>query len=736
MNSLPPPYETATRFGRGPRPTDDEDSVDLRELFRMLWRRKWTVVICMLAAAVLAAALVSRVTPVYTSVAKVMLDPRKARVIAEDAVVADLDLSEQVVNSEVSVLASNVLIERVIRAIGLDRLEPMDPANRPPGAADRAKAQVKAWLAPLLPEEAPAGPALMTPEEAQMERLVWAIRRNLSVYREGESYVIGIRVDNESPVLAMELANALAEQYIAQQLDGRRETAQRATAWIEQRVEELRAEVEAAEAEVAEYRATMLTLEGGSLDTASQQLAEINNQLMLARADRVAAEARYAQITGTIAEKGIGAVGNIVTSPVLDTLNEERLALLRRDALWADRYGANHPERERLASELERLDADIDKEVRKIVDQRRSDLEIARIREDTMQQGLDALEGRVVEVSRNSIGLRQLERSAAAARQTYEDFLSRLTETRTQEQLQTPDSKLIERATIPGGPSAPRPKLITAMGGMAGLALGVGLVFFLELTAVTFRSVAQVERETGLPVLAAIPQGNWRSPLAAYRHLLKAPYGAFAERIRHLRTALLMRGGRAARPSILVISSVPGEGKTTTTLALAQMSALAGKSVIVLDCDLRRSAMQQAFGWRFDQDLSDFIADRCSLSEAIYSDPEVGFDVLAASVANPLAADQLSAAWLKPTIEQLKRVYDVVLIDAPALLAVSDALVLAQAVDSTVYLVRWDSTRRADVDKGLSALAEMGVGVDGVVLTMVDATQDSAKYVKGYAYHG
>nr|WP_281273241.1 polysaccharide biosynthesis tyrosine autokinase [Rhodovulum robiginosum] len=724
------------RFGRGGGSNpSDSDAVDLRELFRMLWRRKWIMIACMVIGTVLSAVMVSQVPPVYTSVAKIMLDPRKSRVIADDAVVAELDLSEQVVNSEVSVLKSNVLVERVIREIGFERLEAMDPANAPPSLADRAKEQIKALVADFRPEPAPEGPALMTPEEARMERLIWAVRRNLAVYREGESYVIGIRVENESPLLAMQLANKLVDEYIAQQLDGRRNTAEQATAWIEQRVEELRDEVEVDEAAVAEYRANSLMMEGGSLDTASLQLAEINNQLMLARADRVAAEARYSQITSTIADDGITAVGNIVTSPVLETLNEERLGLMRRDALWADRYGVNHPERERLANELERVDADIEREVRKIVDQRRSELEIARIRENTMKESLDTLEGRVIEFSRNSIGLNQLERRAAASRQTYEQFLSRLTETRTQEQLQTPDAKLIERAKIPGSPSAPRPKLMTAMGGVAGLGLGIGLVLFLELTSITFRSVGQLERETGLPVLASIPRGNLRTPLSAYKHLLKAPYGIFAERIRHLRTALLMRGKCVQRPSILVISSVPGEGKTTTTVALAQMSVMAGKSVIVVDCDLRRSAMQQAFGWTFKHDLTDFMADRCSLSEAIHSDPEIGFDVLAASSANPLAADQLSAEWLQLTIKQLKKAYDVVLVDAPALLAVSDALVLAQAVDTTVYLVRWDSTRRGDVERGLSALSEMGIKVDGVVMTMIDPKESAAAYAKEYVYN-
>jgi succinoglycan biosynthesis transport protein ExoP len=179
---------------------------------------------------------------------------------------------------------------------------------------------------------------------------------------------------------------------------------------------------------------------------------------------------------------------------------------------------------------------------------------------------------------------------------------------------------------------------------------------------------------------------------------------------------------------------VPDEGKTTTALALARMAALAGRRVILVDGDLRRTSLSQTFGWSFDRDFADFIANESSLGKAIHHDSALGFDVLAAARPRPDAADELSAEWLEPMITSLKAAYDLVLVDAPASLAVADALVLAQAVDECLYLVRWRETPRQAVAKGLAQLAEAGAMVSGLVLTQVDPRTGSDVYAGDYDY--
>ncbi len=727
MNSRLLPFQAATGvLRRRPDPSGAQDRVDPRELARVFWARRRIVLGAMLVGAVLTYLIVSMMTPRFEGLAKVMLEARKPQMSNSQQVVPDLAVTDQVVNSEVSVLTSNVLIEQAIDLIGMARLDSMDPALQPPSIIGR--------IMGVFASKSASSDTSMTPEQLKKERLVDAITKSLTVKREDQSNVLDIQILNKDRVLAPLIANAMAQAYIEGQVNGRRLTAGDATQWLQRRVDQLKVDVETAEKQVDKFRAENLITDGGSLDAATQQLGELNNQLVLARADRIAAEASYNRLQNVIAKGGITAVGDIVSSPALDALNTSLQALQRQDAIWAANYGPTHPERVRLAGEMKGIQGDITQEVQKLVEQRKSALATAQLREQTMMASIADMEKRVVTLSRSTIDLRQLERVASSAQSAYNDALTRLNNTRTEEQMQQPDSVLIARATQSSLPATPRKMLMTFIGALSGLALGLGAVFFKEMAQTTFKLASEIESDTGLPLIASIPQESWTTPLEALTELSVRPYGLYAERIRHLRTAILARDTKVKARSVIFMSSVPGESKTTTTLALAQMAALAGRSVIVVDCDLRRTTLSQTFPVNRQYDLADFIFNKCALSDAIHSDPKLSFDILAANTRRPDAADELSISWLQPMIDALKSRYDLVLIDAPALLAVSDALILAQVVDERYFLVRWHSTARDAVLKGISQLAEAGVSLDGVVMTLVDPKSRGELYADAYDY--
>ena len=565
-------------------------------------------------------------------------------------------------------------------------------------------------------------------------RIVGGLRRDLQIFQQGDSYVIGIRATAEDPALAAEIANVVANQYIAGQVAERAEGTRRATAWLETRVADLRGQVADAEGAVEEHRSERLALDGGGLDTVAQQLVATSGQVALARADHAGAQARHDQIRDVVEEEGFAAAAEVLSSPLVISLREERAALLRQEADLATRYGETHPARESLRAEIERVDEDLAEEVSKIIESLGNEVEVARIREESMRSDLLALEERVSSISGASIDLRHLEREASALRDVYQSFLSRLKETRAQEALAQAEARIIERAETSGAPSYPRTKLLVAAGGVVGGALGLGLALILELGSSTLRSARQAERETGLPVLASLPRGRlWRTPPQGLRALVSAPHSSYGERIRQLRTALMFGGGEPPR-SILVASSLPGEGKTTTTLALAHMNALMGKSVIVLDCDFRRATLNASFRWTEDDGLAALLRGEVGLDEAIVTSTGLGFDVL--PTAEPVAnvADLLSPTRFRELVDELNDRYDIVLVDAPPVLPVSDACVMARSVDSVIYLVRWGSTSIAAVRQGLGSLAEVGVEPTGLVMTMVDSKRASEPVQGDYAY--
>ncbi|KKL84971.1 hypothetical protein LCGC14_1959390, partial [marine sediment metagenome] len=456
----------------------DPDAVDLRGLLRTFWRRRWAIIGAMIALGALTYMLVGQITPTYTAQAKLILDPRKPQIITNNEVVADLDPSEQIVNGEIALLRSNLMIEDVVATLGIDRLAPLDPLDAPPSLSERLMTRLTRLIggtpetdpAPE-PEPAPDSAPLMTPEERRTEQLVGAIRRNLTIFSEGDSYVIVIRMLATDPVLAAVVANTIADRYIALQVDSRRDAVGQATDWLEERLEDLRQQVEQAETAVATYSAESLVRDGGTLENASQQLSNLNNQLIAARAQRVEAEARFSQLQTVIQESGREQAAQLVTTPVLEALRTQALALRQKDAVWAQSYAADHPRRVEIRQELDQIEDDMASELDKVLEIRRSDLDIAGIREESLLDSIKTTEERVMSITQNGLGLRQLEREAAAARQTYETLLARVTETRTQKQLQQPDAKLIERATVPRGPSAPRPKLMAVLAAAVGASL-------------------------------------------------------------------------------------------------------------------------------------------------------------------------------------------------------------------------------------------------------------------------
>lgn len=689
---------------RASAPADDADRVDLRGLMRGIMRRKLLIAGLAVGAAVAFYLLGLVLPPTYSASSKVMLNPRNVSVIPSEEVVSNLDLSEPVILSEISVMWSNILLGDLVDHLGLERLEAsFDITPRPEATRD-----------------------------SRMATVIYHLRENLAVQREGESYVVQIRFKSGDQALVAEVANGIAQTYIAMQLDERRASVREATAWIREQVAEAEAEVERTEAIVARYRAQSLEREGSSYGTANQQLANLTGQLANARAERVAAEAEYDQLRGILAQQGAQGLARAVTSPLLESMAEDRMALLREDDQWAGAFGRDHPRRVRLADEIARLDKALAEEGTRVIELYANAVEVARLREASLSEGIKDLEDRLAGISENTLNLRQREREAQAARVNYETLLSRLREATGQDKLQRPDARIIERATLPEEPAAPRPKLMGAFGGLLGLTLAIGAAVVMEMTRSTFRSGRELEAETGLRTLSSLPKVPGETTREIVTGLTWNPYTVFGERIRQLRTFLFMHNGSLQNRVILLTSSRPGEGKSLTALALAEMAARAGKSVIFIDADLRRSRLMETFGWTPEHDLSDFILERCDLVEAIHRDADLGIDLLAARH-SPEAADELSVSWLRPMVEELKRVYDIVIIDSPPILEVADGLVLGRVADSILYVVAWDSTPRAAVAEGLDAFAVMRLGVTGVVLNQVDPAQTDIPYGESYA---
>ncbi len=717
------------------------EGADLREMVATLWRGKWLVLGAAGVAALAAAAIASRATPVYEASAKVLLETRAERIADIEEVVGALVVDNAVVASEIAVIRSEAVIGATVDRLGLAKLPAFGGVD--PSLFDRFRAEALR-LVPALADLAPAAlrPASSPPAASSAERARERLRDALIVAQVGRSYVISIAARAADAETAATIANEVAAIYIERQVDAKRAATLRAADWLTGRIEGLKSELAAADAAVERFKAGQSVGDGQGAVVNAQQLAEINRALVVARAERAAAEARRGQIAELTAARGEGAAADVLSSPLILSLRQQRAEVKRRAAELATRYGPKHPKMANVQAELRDLSAAIGAEVRKLVAGLDNDVAVAAAREETLAAELSGLEDRSVDLSRASVGLRQLEREAEASRRIYENFLDRWKETTEARNLEQADARVISEARPTRRPASPRKGAITALAGVGGGFAGLALVFLTELMANVFRTGTEAERILGRPLLARVPRlrvsrfGRARRR-AVLETLERNPNSAFAEAARGLRNALLLAGPGAPPRVVMATSAAPGEGKSATCLALAHMSALMGRRAVVVECDLRRPQLCRAAGLSPDgSDLAAVLRGEAAAEDAVRpiggADGREGAFLLPVSAPAPGAADLLSSEAFREAIAALSARFDLVLLDTPPVLAVADATAVARVADASVLLIRWNATPRQAAAECLRRLDATGAPVLGIALTLVDPRREAAYEYGGY----
>ena len=341
----------------------------------------------------------------------------------------------------------------------------------------------------------------------------------------------------------------------------------------------------------------------------------------------------------------------------------------------------------------------------------------------------DDLDARIEAQSQDLIRLEQLERETEATRLQYSHFLNRFKETSVQQGIQRADSRILSPAFVPVAPSSPRKVLILAMGVCFGLFVGIAWVLLREGRMIGFRSGLQLELATGLAVMGQIPRTKRNSRKFLTKLLSSNRTTSFSEAVRNLRTSILATNFQTPPQVIMLTSSVPSEGKTTQSIALAQQLSALGKSVLLIEGDVRRRVFQHYFSLQGKQGLLSVISGNRDLEELVHIDERLGIDVLAGEASEINAADLFESAQFARFMRIVCHQYDHIVIDTPPVLAVPDARVIGRYADAILYVVRWDYTNAHQVSEGLAQFETSGLRVSGLVLSQIDP-----KGMKRYGY--
>lgn len=722
-------------------PGGDEVAIDLRGWLHTLRRHLGLIVAVVVIGLVAAILVVNDLTPRYTATSKVLIQTKDANVVGFEAVLSGIGADSAAVASQVEILTSRAMLGRVADKLGLLDDPEFNPYRRPdrqgPLSLATLRDLVPEWLAYSLGIVEPEAAPLSVEEQVELERR--AVIDTLGAAFEIEvirpTYVIAINGTSEVPKRSAELANALAELYIVDQLQAKFEATEQANTWLSERLDELRQQVVEAEALIAAYQTEQNLGDERSRSLIEQQLNDANAQLTVARSELAAAQANYNQIQALLQNEGVTSAAQVLANPLIQQLRQQEAQVKRNIAELSTRYGEKHPEIINAQAEIQDLQRTIEGEVSKIVQNLANEVAVARARATSIEQTVAQLNETYTEQRSATVRLRELEREAEATRQLYDTMLARYKETSEQEEIQQPDARIISEAPEPRSPSWPRKTLVLAAAGAAFLLLGIALAFLIEHLRSGFRSLEHAERVLGLPGLVEVPLIRRNRRKQPFELILEKPTSAYTESIRSVQTALALSNVDNPPQVVCLVSSVPEEGKSALAASLGVSAALSGRPTILVDGDLRRPQQHRMVGASRAPGLSDVLAGQTTLEEALYVDERSGLALLAAGRDVPNPHTLLQSKRMAELLEQLRASYELVLLDTPAIMALSDGLVLAAKADATMMLVQWERTPREVAMAALRSLRSSGAQLAGVILSQVDQKKQATYGYSPYGYY-
>lgn len=742
--------------GRWQQPT-----VDLREMARIL-RRRWRLVAAApLTLLVLAFIYLMVVSTLYTATSTVLVDPRRANVVdTSQTVLSNFGTDDATIESQTLLIQSVAILQRVVEKLKLTA----DPEFTPtPGILDPIKR--------LFNSGGPTEGA--SPEDAAKARSVEILQKRMKVTRQGTTFLVDINVSSMEPRKAAAIANGIAESYFEEQVRAKYDATKIAASWLNGQIEGLKSRVVASEQAVEDFRASNNLSVSQGVTVNDQQITDLNNKLIAARAQTAEARAKYDQVQ-QLSKSGSdpGGINAAITSDMITKLRTQYADIAKNEADLASKYGPRHPLVANVRAQLKDTQRLINEEIRRILDSTQHDYDVARSREASLQQSLDQVQGVSSSSGQALVRLHELQREAEANRTLYESYLARYKETSAQESLEMPDSRVVTRASIPIRPSSPKTMLILGLAIMLGLGGGCVFAFLADYLDRRIKTLEQAETISGVPALAAVPligtrelaarAQRGRDELGRYnprtmrllppplqpplmRYAIDEPGTFFAESIRAVRLALQRTMRIQPLKVVLITSALDNEGKTTLAANLALSLATLGIKTLLIDGDLRNPQLTGALAPHADAGLMEVAMGQTSLDRAILLDRSSGLSILPSPAAKDvdLITELMFSERIVDILDHLRQHYELIIIDSPPLVPLVDGRALAELSDRIILAMAWDQTPQEVVSHTINLLSPVHDRILGTVLTRVDLSRlrfydyyRSSAYLKPYGTTG
>jgi succinoglycan biosynthesis transport protein ExoP len=735
----------------GPPGLRDVDVVDvspeevphLLDYWAVILKRRWVVIACIIAVFSTVALGTLKERPIYEGKVTLEIDPEPPSVVNFKEIVnispSDIDSYRE---TQYQILQSRSLAERVVRNLQLYKLPEFYKGRLLFGLITRNPRRVPSLADP-------------NPPDPSADYFVNAVARVLSfedISPVRRSNLVKVSFESYSPDIAARVANQIAEDYIQQNLETKWDETEEASKWLGTRLVSLKARLEKSEDALQAYAQShaIIFLKKDQTIT-SERMQELMDEYTRAQEDLFKRKALYSFVK----DGKVEALAPIRNDAVVQRLEEQKADIQRKYAMVTAWVKPDYPKAMQIKREIDSIQKQEDAEKQAVVENIVNNYKAAKNRVDSLSEAVETQKKVMNDVNQQMIQYTILKREVDSNTELYDGLLQRMKEAQVSSGLKSSNIHVVDNAVIPKAPVKPRVFLNLFLGLTFGIGLGVGIVFFQEYLDKTLKNSDDVEHLLRLPSLGLLPRfslhGLNGSSAAEERLPALASNGngdwapgvhtdsVTVEAFRSLRTSVLLSASPVPR-LLLITSAVPSEGKTTAAVNLSAALASLGKSVVLVDCDMRRPAVHRSVGVENRPGFVQCLTGHVDLSEAVIPVPGVNnFSVIPCGPIPPNPAEVLSSQLTAELLHQLRNQFEFVLVDSPPILSVADSRILATLTDAAILVTRAHSTPYDVVRRARSLLYGAGARILGVALNAVDFHREgygysSGQYGYGYGY--
>ncbi len=733
---------------------EDDDSIDLREYWRILSKRRSLILSVLATVVVVTLAATLLMLPEYRATVTLQINPEGSRILGYEDFESSFSGNagiQQFLTTQHGILGSRSLAEAVVRSQGL--------ADHPEFTGETRQrsvlAEVRALAGLLVGTVQSSGgrpdldSGLVGAEVLADRRIQQATRRlqdRIEVQPERNSQLVHVSFVSFDPEFSAQIANAVVREYIEGTMQRRYDAGSEARRFLQDQLQAMRIELERSDWELADFaRRVRVSDLAANQEMAREGLRSLNERLENVREELV-------QLAGwrELAQRGrLDHLDPVVNSPTIAELQKRLLDASTEYAVLSERFLDDYPTVAEVLRRMELLRAEMAAERQRIADGILGRFETLRAQEAALEQAIAEREERIMALNEQAVQFNILRREHETNRELYDGLLQRMKEIGVAAGVRESNVAVIDAARVPGGVFRPVLTKNLAIASMLGLMFGVGLALLLEFLDRTVRHADDVERLVELPVMGLVPLASGHHGGGAPPHLpvsqnalshcsARRPDSPVSEAFRSLRTSLMFSTPEGMPRTVLVTSTTQGEGKSTTTANLATVIAQNGARVLLIDADLRRPVLHRDFALPRAPGLTNAIArfePGSGLDRSLIRETEVeGLSVLAAGPATPKPTELLSSNRLARVIAECRELFDHVIIDAPPILGLADAVALSRMVEGVIVVVAAGQTGKENFRGAVRRLQQVQAPLLGVVLNRVDLNSPDYAYCSSDYY--